>query len=87
LTFLNWDEKADVYVKAGALPIRTISALELHKFGLSRLMRLTVPDSDFKYYTMTLMGPQGQQQDLTKNDRLFEHIKSRLAKDSRVVLY
>ena len=87
LTFLDWHEKDKLYAKASTFPIGNISTLEIYRFGLTRLVRLTVTNSDYKYYVITLMGAQGQQQDHVKSDLLFDHIKNRLAKDIKVITY
>lgn len=87
LTFLDWNEAGKDYSKSGALGIGNINTLEMHSFGQSRLIRLTVANSEYKYYTLRIVGAQGQQQDRAKNDMLFDHIKSRLGKDGKVFTY
>jgi hypothetical protein len=87
MTFMDWNAATGAYVRADSISISRISVLEIHRFGLSRLFRLTLRDSKFKYYTMTITGPHGQRQDREKNDLLFDHVRTRLPKTGKVATY
>jgi hypothetical protein len=86
LIFLEADKDGD-YATRDSLSIKSIKVIEMERAGLSRRMRLDTGAATKRFYFVTLMGPMGQQQDLPKNEQLFEHLKRQAGPDVQVKLF
>lgn len=87
LIFLDWNDNTKSYAIDFSVPIKNVESLELHRFGLSRDMRVRVSSSRYVYYTLAIMGPQGQQEDKDKSERFFAYLKTQMGKNGHTVVY